>query len=170
MGYLSRVQGALAIEPPLNYKEVKATTGFKNIRLYTHEDEVHTEDGVLTKITAPRVEPITEDSFKAYELEAEVERIVKQHADTHLINGVFTVEGEDQGDVKQITVRGNEVTVERPVTVWPSQVHIIAEELYNRMDVRFLSRGTEVGIDATGNLLFLALHYMAKATKQEGYR
>jgi len=128
MGYYARYTGSIEISPPLPWNLIKdhpalpagiygGSFGDRDVRLVVETELIDTEDGVLSKQRAVSVEPITEDAFKGYEMQAHLQEVVDA-APGRTFTGHIDATGEDGQKWRFKVVDG---TVQRfePVLTWP---------------------------------------------------
>jgi hypothetical protein len=134
MGYYTRVTGEIRFEPPIPWGAVKDDEYLKDwsesskcIRLHVEEATVETDEGTLTKRSVVGIVPISEDRFKAYDIEAEVQEVVSRYCSPggRECHGRLEGEGEESGDLWRLYVRSAangreyEVVKDAPRIVWP---------------------------------------------------
>lgn len=123
MGYYTRVTGEISIEPPLTWAEVQqhinfATTANYNVRLHLDEETVDTDEGQLIRKTAAAIVPVTDDSFKAYQLVEHVQQFMNEYP-SHTFTGRLECEGEEAGDLWRVVIRDGRAVKVEPRIVWP---------------------------------------------------
>jgi hypothetical protein len=127
MGYNSNVDGQIDVTPPLTWKELQEkgysedgryTPDWTCVRLEVSSETVSTDEGVLTRFTADAIVPSTDDSFKAYGLMKDVQKIVSDFPD-HTFSGYLYVEGEENNDMWRLYVKDGKAIQVKPEIVWP---------------------------------------------------
>jgi hypothetical protein len=125
MGYLSTFRGAVTIDPPLNHAEIRASgvdvgrDEWPDLRLKIAETFEETPDGVLSRRTANALIPGCEDDVTGYDFAGSLAAAVSRLSDAHTLNGQFTREGADQGDVERWVVTDGRIHNEKARLVWP---------------------------------------------------
>lgn len=121
MGYNTSVDGELRIEPPLTWREFKASpfTGDDlDVRLRVEAETIDTDDGPLMRKTATALIPTWEDSYKAYHLVEHVQQAIDAFPG-HTFTGRLECEGEDNTDIWRVIVRDGKAVKIQPRIVWP---------------------------------------------------
>jgi hypothetical protein len=128
VGYYSRITGAIAIAPALKWSEYKdkgltdaGAPNHPSVVLRTHEEERDGEGGVMFVRWADGIIPATDESIKAYELEAEVRAIVAAFRTGRTFGGYLEISGEEQGDLWRLVVRDGRVVRIEPTVTWPEE-------------------------------------------------
>jgi hypothetical protein len=133
MGYNTHVTGEIAFNPEISWGVVKGDEYLKGwpegsgkcVRLRVEEDTVETDEGTLTKRSVVGIVAISEDPFKAYDIEVEVAELVSRYCSPggHQCSGYLQGEGEDVGDLWRLRVVSKEgqyrVVKDVPQIVWP---------------------------------------------------
>ena len=128
MGYYSRVDGEIRIEPPLSLTEFKTSPFNPNrteyddrldVKLLIREEPVDTDDGPLLRRTAPELVAAHTDSYKAYYLVEHVQKAIDTFAG-HTFSGRLECKGED-GAQWRIIVRDGRAQQIEPRIVWPDE-------------------------------------------------
>jgi hypothetical protein len=129
MGTLSRYTGTIEFSQPLKWGQFKDLDAANpndvrldcDVRLLVDNDTVETEDGLLSVRRAIAVKPITDDSFKGYQMQEHLQVVV----DAALaavpemeFRGVIDAVCED-GDRWRFKVIDGIVREFRPVLAWP---------------------------------------------------
>jgi hypothetical protein len=125
MGYYTTLSGELRIEPPLTWSEMRESKhldfesedGFGVFKIQVLEQEVETEEGVLSKKSGVAIEPF-EDSVKAYHARENLAEIVAAFPG-HRFIGCIEGDGEEQGDTWRLYVRDGNVIEHKGVVSWP---------------------------------------------------
>lgn len=126
MGYNTRYTGAIGIEPPLTWAEIKdspylpetAEDTWPDVKLRVIEQTTETDEGTLTRRYADAIVPVTDESYKGYEIIATVQKIIDAHPG-HTFSGRFDCEGEEAGDLWRLVVRDGRATKVEPQIIWP---------------------------------------------------
>lgn len=124
MGYYSRMDGRIDIDPPLPwmlFKDSPARRGNprfdSDVALVVEVEAIETEDGVLTKQRAVAVEPTTGDSIKHYYPVEHLQAVVEL-APGRRFTGHLEAVGED-GEHWRVKVIDGVAREIRPVMAWP---------------------------------------------------
>jgi hypothetical protein len=134
MGYQTHYSGEVTITPPLEWHEFKDSPfleanlnfglgGWKDVCLRVDEDDVETDQGVLTKKISDAVVPIQEDPYKGYEIETHLKECIESFP-YHNFEGQLDAEGEDAGDLWRLVVRNSMVRRVNAQIVWPEDMGI----------------------------------------------
>lgn len=126
MGYYTRFDGEIGIEPPLTWAEIRdsewlpvnAIDKNHSVKLRVEETTVETDEGTMTRRSASAVVPLSDSQYKGYNVIEDVQALIVKHKD-HQFSGRFDCEGEDAGDLWRLVVRDNRVTKVEPRIVWP---------------------------------------------------
>lgn len=126
MGYNTRYTGAIGIEPPLTWAEIKnspylpetAKDTWPDVKLRVIEQTTETDEGTLTRRYADAIVPVTDEPYKGYEIIATVQKIIDAHPG-HTFSGQFDCEGEEAGDLWRLVVRDGRAMQVKPQIVWP---------------------------------------------------
>jgi len=128
VGYYSRITGVITIAPSLKWSEYKdkglTETGapdWPSVVLRTHEEERDGEGGVMFVRWADGIIPATDESVKAYDLEAEVRAIVTTFRAGHTFTGYLEISGESQGDLWRLRIRNGRVVRVVSLVTWPEE-------------------------------------------------
>lgn len=127
MGYYTHVRGEISIEPPLKWGEMAGSPflfamadGEKDVRIRVEETEVETEDGVLTRKMGVAIVPWSEDSYKARNVDGDLEELIALHGEGRQFPGQLEGEGERNGDMWKMRVSADHrVQQIKAQTVWP---------------------------------------------------
>ncbi|MFD5814362.1 DUF6205 family protein [Streptomyces sp. NPDC127038] len=129
MGYYTRVDGEIRIEPPLTWAEIKnnpllpetsAGRAEYDVRLKIDEETVDTDDGQLVRKTCSALVPAWDDSFKAYHLVDHVQHMIDAFPG-HTFSGRLDCEGEEAGDLWRVVVRNGRAVKVTPSILWPDE-------------------------------------------------
>lgn len=126
MGYSTRYDGAISITPPLTWAEIKNSPYLPDkargkgldVKLRVIEENVETDDGTLTRRSADAIVPVTEDSYKGYDIVETVQKVIDSHPG-HEFTGRFDCEGEDAADVWRLVVKNGRAVKVKAQIVWP---------------------------------------------------
>lgn len=125
MGNLTTIAGEIHITPPLTWKEIRDKgyiDGFPEgqwsaVRLVVSSEETETDDGTVTRKEGVAVIPSEVGPYKAYNLEARVQRIIKDFP-RHSFHGYLECVG-DEGELWRVYAKNREVRKVEPEIVWP---------------------------------------------------
>lgn len=126
MGYNTRYTGAIGIEPPLTWADIKdspylpetAEDTWPDVKLRVIKQTTETDEGTLTRRYADAIVPVTDEPYKGYEIIATVQKIIDAHPG-HTFSGRFDCEGEEAGDLWRLVVRDGRAAKVEPQIVWP---------------------------------------------------
>lgn len=127
MGYYTRFDGKISIDPPLTWREVKDSpylpeaaerSGTADVKFDVQVSIEETDDGTITRRWVDGVLPLTDGQYKGYHIIEAIEKIIKAYPE-HTFSGRFDCEGEDQGDIWRLVVRNGRVERVEPKIVWP---------------------------------------------------
>lgn len=127
MGYYTRVDGEIRIEPPLTWAEIKTNTLLPeteggrseyDVRLRIDEETVDTDEGQMIRKTCSALVPAWAESFKAYHLVEHVQLMIDAFP-AHTFTGRLECEGEEGGDLWRVIVRDGRAEKVTPRIVWP---------------------------------------------------
>ena len=121
MGYLTYVEGEITISPEIPWGEVKNSpflpgeNGWpdRDLALRIQEEVIETHEGTLTRRSAVAVAGanlLTEDRYKAYEIEAHLQELLDCLGNGRTFNGYLEGSGEDSGDMWRLYVRDGKAT------------------------------------------------------------
>lgn len=133
MGYYSRVTGNIEIKPCIPHKIMieLIKKGFAEDETNKHMTDrdvlvsydintQETEQGTLKSYSGRAISPLTDDSYKAYEIINHVQEIVDfLGTETYRYLGYLEINGEEQGDPWRVCVKFGKATVVKPTLVWP---------------------------------------------------
>lgn len=127
MGYNARYTGQIEIDPPLPWPLIKDSqalpgdlgwpAGRSDVKLVLDVSHSDTEDGVLTKKVAVAIEAASDDSFKGYDMEQHIQKIVNLAPD-RTYTGYIEAMGEDGAQWRIAVVNGVAKTF-TPEVLWP---------------------------------------------------
>lgn len=121
MGMLTKYQGEISINPPLNWMEIQRTeieVKDSQVRLDILTQEVHTEEGTLVRKTCAAIEPWKEEAYKGYDVQGVLQSIIDMHPE-HTFSGYFECFYEEPGVMWRLVVTGRTVQKIEPVITWP---------------------------------------------------
>jgi hypothetical protein len=126
MGYYTRFEGEIIIDPPLAWGEVKDSPWLSDehgdVVLLLAEETVteDTDEGtsVFTRKTGAAVVPVTDDSYKGYDIVRHLQQIVDAFPG-HIFTGYISAEGEEAGDLWRLAVKDGRAVKIKPRIVWP---------------------------------------------------
>lgn len=126
MGYYTTYSGEIRIVPPLTWAEAKDSPwlsvdhGDLMLLLEENAETVETDHGTdtFTRKSVTAVVPITDDSYKGYQIEDHLQQIV-QAFPGHEFTGYISAEGEDAGDLWRLAVMDGKAVKVKPRIVWP---------------------------------------------------
>lgn len=121
MGYESRHHGEITITPPLTWAEIRSarSPGLRDVRLKLRETVTDTDTGQIREVCAVAIQPITEESYNGYEIQAELQAVVDAHP-SHEFTGAMYADGPE-GNHWRYRVAGRVVVNEEPRLVWPDE-------------------------------------------------
>ncbi|PZG16481.1 hypothetical protein C1I95_17385 [Micromonospora craterilacus] len=127
MAYDSQVSGEITIDPPLPWAEIRdsgylpgsAWLNNKTVKLRVVTDEVDTEHGLLLRQQAVGIVPVTEDSYNAHSLVADVQQLIDQFGGGRTFAGRLNGCGDDAGDLWRLEVRDGRAVEVQARIVWP---------------------------------------------------
>lgn len=131
MGYYARYTGRIDIDPPLPWGLIKDSPlcpgpGFSSdARLVIEEDRVDTDEGLMIKRRAVAIVPASEDAFKGYRMEENIQDIVglarsAASNDYVVFTGHIQAVGEDGAQWRIKVIDGHARRFE-PTVVWPAE-------------------------------------------------
>lgn len=127
MGYITSFNGELAIEPPLNWAEVR-TSRFgpdqferngKDVKIRVQEETVDTADGQLIRRQGVAIIPAYEDEMRGHNIVDHVQEFLYECAGHHTLTGRLDCEGEDAGDLWRLEIHDGRAVKVTPRIVWP---------------------------------------------------
>ena len=122
MGYLTRVEGRISIHPPLIVKELREhpeiTDPNGSVIVRVNKVSEPTDYGRAVTLTGVFIECVTEEGFKAYNLEDEVMHIAELFPDRTFI-GFLECDGEEKSDLWRLVGHGNTIDRVEPLLLWP---------------------------------------------------
>lgn len=129
MGYYARYTGRIDIDPPLPWKVFKdspsSPAGHSDVRLVIEEEWIETDEGVMTKRRAVAIVPASEEPFKGYRMEEDIQDIVglarsAASNDYVVFTGHIEALGEDGAQWRIKVIDGHARRFE-PTVVWPAE-------------------------------------------------
>jgi hypothetical protein len=126
MGYSTNYTGRITISPPLAWVEFKdspfhpdrAWDAGSELKFEVVEETVDTDEGQLTRRQATAVVPLTDDSYKGYDIVEHLQRIVDAFPGREF-GGYIRADGEETGDIWQLSVVDGRAVQIRPRITWP---------------------------------------------------
>ena len=126
MGYSSRLQGEILIDPPLRWSQIRRSKflpgsagGSGSLAFRVSEQVVEDDDGERIVRTAVAIEDAYGgDSVKHYEIPAELAEIARAHPGHEFI-GTLILIGEEPGAVERYRFDGDRLVAERATLTWP---------------------------------------------------
>jgi len=127
MGYNTSVTGRIEILPPLSWGQFKDSIFHENSDTWTdvvfdvEEVAFETDEGLMTRIQAIAVIPASEDGYKAYNIQEELQRLVNVFWPRHGFKGRLEGDGQDNGDMWRLYVNDETGAVYKVKAkiVWP---------------------------------------------------
>lgn len=129
MGYYSHMSGRLEATPALDQKDIDASawgeSGDSDLFVFNQgaDDTVSLVDGEITVVPGVKTtiaESRTEEEFKAYSTDSEVQEFVKWATSKgSTVTGFLILKGED-GAIHRIRIDGTKVVSEEPQLIWPN--------------------------------------------------
>lgn len=125
MGYYTRYDGEISIDPPLTWAEIRNSAWAPggnsrwNVKLAITEEAIDTDEGPLTRRTSAGLVPLVEDGYKG-DIVAHVQAAIDAFPG-HAFSGRFDCEGEDSGDIWRLVVRNGRAEKVKPRIVWPDE-------------------------------------------------
>lgn len=127
MGYYTKFEGEISIEPPLTWREIKGSpyipeaaqkSGTADVKFRVQTSNEETDDGLIVRRWADAIEPLADGQYKGYHIFETIEKIIAAFPG-HTFNGRFNCEGENQGDIWRLVVRDGRVERVEPRIIWP---------------------------------------------------
>jgi hypothetical protein len=125
MGYLSRLEGEIQIQPPLRWSEIKDSKfrpdfdRDRSIRYRIDEQRIEDDDGERVTRYAIAIEDAWDgDSVKHYGVDSDLQEIAAAHPD-HVYTGQLIRYGEENGDVERYRIVSGRVVAEKAALTWP---------------------------------------------------
>lgn len=148
-GYDVRVTGAITIEPPLTWPEIRDNPVVRGLnpsvadrrhrvptrrnldaRVQVDEVEVNTANGTLIRREGVAIVASQSGPYAAYDLLPDVELIASTFPD-HSFRGYLECRSED--DVWRIIIRDGKATEVRPGAAWPHELEDVASKIAHRI-------------------------------------
>jgi hypothetical protein len=125
MGNLTTVTGEIHITPPLTWKEIRENgyiDGYPErswgaVQIHITEEETEIDEGTVTRREGVSVVPAEAVPYKAYNLEARVQKII-QDFPGHDFTGYLECLTED-GELSRLYVKDRKTRKVKPEIVWP---------------------------------------------------
>lgn len=130
MGYYTKFEGEIRIDPPLTWREVKDSpylpdaaqrTGMVDVKFNVQESVEETDDGTVTRRWVDAIVPLSDSQYKGYSIIETVQKIIDQYKGTHTFSGRFDCEGEETADLWRLVVRNGRAEKVEPRIVWPDE-------------------------------------------------
>lgn len=127
MGYVTRFDGQITIDPPLAWAEIKdspflpeAAQGddYKDVMFVFSQRQVDTEQGFLHVRVATALAPTWEDEMRGYSIVEHVQEVIDAYPD-HEFGGRFDCFGEETGDLWRLEIHDRRAVKVQPRIVWP---------------------------------------------------
>lgn len=132
MGYNSRVTGEITVTPPMPVRILAKSPfldGWRNglcVKYHVEETATEVDEGTLLKTEVTAIVPVTDDSYKAYDLVEHLGQALQPLIPGSICQGELIRNGEDTGDVERLVVRAGShvVTVEKARLTWPDGTEV----------------------------------------------
>ncbi len=132
MGYDTRYNGEIVIQPPLRWEEFYDSPFLvrhgqapeRDLKLRMVEEPVNTPDGVMFCRTAVAVVPIYEDPYPGGEIIEHLQELVDAYGTMHSFVGRFDCDGADVGDLWRLLVQDGRAVAIRPTITWPDDADV----------------------------------------------
>lgn len=126
MGYYTRTDGEIRIDPPLKWGEIRQSPfreddGQRWLKILVATREVETDEGVMGVREGVAIVPTTDDEMKIYRPEGDLADILASISPDHTFSGFIQGEGEESGDVWRISVRDHRPHMVKAVLSWPEE-------------------------------------------------
>lgn len=127
MGYYTLFEGAISIEPPIDWKHIKDSPFIEGERRYSErhltlrvqEVEREIDGATYVRKYADAVVPCSDDSYKGYDIVEHFQELLDTYGKSHSFKGFISASGENTGDMWRLaSVNGEAVKIE-PQIVWP---------------------------------------------------
>jgi hypothetical protein len=127
MGYITRFDGELVIDPPLTWTEIRDSefspdrfeTNRLDVKIRVEEVAVDTDEGQVIRRSGVALIPAYEDEMRGYDIVEHVQRFIDTYSPAHSLTGRFDCEGEETGDLWRLEVHDGRAIRVRPRIVWP---------------------------------------------------
>lgn len=131
MGYYSRLQGEITIDPPLTWSEVKDSPfliGRSSLRLQIEEQRTETHDGEqhVARWVVAIEDRYAGEGVKHYAVADELASIAQTWPD-RTYSGHLVRVGEGTGDVERYRIERGRVISEQAALVWPDGTSAVTE-------------------------------------------
>jgi len=131
MGIDSRFTGEIRISPPIPWTQVKDTpfsplspeVGRWNVdvKFETENTTVDTEDGQLVRRRAVAIVPLTDGSYKGYDILSHLGTIADVYGTAHTFSGYIEQQAET-GELYRYAIVDGTARQYEPEIVWPEEV------------------------------------------------
>ncbi len=127
MGYVTHFYGEFAIEPPLNWAQVRdshfSPDHFEehrfDVKLRVEEEAVDTDEGQMIRRTGVALEPAYEEDMRGYDIVEHVQRFLDTYGPEHTLSGRLDCEGEETGDLWRLEIHDGRAVKVTPRIIWP---------------------------------------------------
>lgn len=137
MSYRSLVRGALRIEPPLNWSEIRqsrfyvegsndfprATADLPDVVLRVEREDTETDTGLTTVLYCTTAVPYSESRYPACTTAEDVAEL-RDAFPGHTVTGEIVLYGDDPGDIRRVVADENGVREERARHLWPDGTEV----------------------------------------------
>jgi hypothetical protein len=125
MGYHTRVwpPDSIEIDPPIEWGEMKDSefvNGDSEVSLAVREEDTETDQGILTRRYATRLEVTYQDEYREIDLTGAVQDAIDAFPD-HTFTGRFNCFGEDNEDIWRVVIRDGKAIKVQAHIVWPDE-------------------------------------------------
>lgn len=127
MGYYTKFEGKITIDPPLTWREIKGSpylpeaarkSGTVDVMFRVQTSNEETDDGLIIRSWADAIVPLSDSQYKGYHIIETIEKLIKAFPE-HTFSGRFDCEGETQGDIWRLVVRDGRIKRVEPRIIWP---------------------------------------------------
>ena len=125
MGYYTQVTGEIAIAPPIKWGDINGSPflpdsgEWTDVVLRVAEDSIDTDEGTLTRRSCAAIEPATDDGYKAYGIQVDLQTLLNAIGPGHEYSGYLEGLGEDNEDIWRLYVRDGKAIKVKVQLVWP---------------------------------------------------
>lgn len=131
MGYLTRVNGRIAITPPLPWGAIRDSAYIStddcpfvgtSVAIHVETERTETDEGTLTVRTGTAITGAHGDGgapYKAYDIVEDLQKVIDQFGEGRTFTGYLQGEGEDPGDLWRLYVVNGRAVEVKPTIVWP---------------------------------------------------
>lgn len=125
MGYYTTYTGEITITPPLTWAEIKDSPflpndafNIRDLKFEVTREDRDTAEGTLIRREAIAVVPLTDDTYKGYDVVEHLQEILDAFPG-HEFTGSIRAEGEEAGDIWRLDVVDGRAVKVKPRIVWP---------------------------------------------------